>query len=67
MGAPLSSREASRKVTSSSSPANRMVTVMPGPTTPSVRGGSPTLAFSRMYWSWRMRPSIWPCSSLAAW
>ena len=30
IGAPLSSREASRNVTSSSSPANRTVTVIPG-------------------------------------
>jgi hypothetical protein len=48
MGEPLSSRDASRNVTSSSSRTNRTVTVMPGPTTPSVRGGSPTRAFSRM-------------------
>src|SRR5215469_7811073 len=67
IGDPLSSREASRKVTSSSSPSKRTVTVMPGPTTPSVRGGSPTLAFCRMCWIWLIRASCLPCSSLAAW
>src|SRR5215472_6811312 len=67
IGEPLSSREASRKVTSASSPSNRTVTVMPGPTTPSVRGGSPTLECVRMWVSWWIRASCLPCSSLAAW
>src|SRR5579863_514404 len=67
MGEPLSSREASRNVTSASSLTNRTVTVMPGPTTPSVPGGPPTRAFSRMCWSVMIRASICPCSSLAAW
>jgi len=40
---------------------------MPGPTTPSVRGGLPTRAFARMCWSVMIRAWIWPCSSLAAW
>src|ERR1700749_4433981 len=56
IGEPLSSREASRKVTSSSSLTNRIVTVMPGPTTPSVRGGPPTRAVSRICCSPAIRP-----------
>ena len=45
MGAPLSSRDASRNLPSSS-PANRTVTVTPGPTTPSFRGASPTRVYN---------------------
>src|SRR6478752_7374677 len=68
MSALAYSREASRKVTvSSSSPSKAMVTIMPGATTPSAAGASPTLAFSRSWVSWRTRSSCLPCSSLAAW
>ena len=52
---------------SSGSPSKAIVTTMPGATTPSSAGASPTLAVSRIWLSWRMRSSSLPCSSRAAW
>src|SRR6478735_7710803 len=62
---PAISREPSRKV--SSSPAILATTIMPGSTMPSSAGASPTWTSRRRAVSWRMRASILPCSSLAAW
>ena len=49
------------------SPLNRIVTIIPASTTPSSAGLSPTSARRSMSSSWRIRASVLPCSSRAAW
>ena len=45
-----------------------VVTIEPGPMDPSALGSMISwLSGSSMCSRWRMRPSIWPCSSFAAW
>jgi len=50
-----------------SSGSNAMVTTEPITTVPSLARSSTILASSRIPWIWRMRASIFPCWSLAAW
>jgi hypothetical protein len=59
------SREPSRNVLDS--PAIFAVTTVPTSTTPWLSGASPTVELRSRSVSCRMRASILPCSSLAAW